>query len=830
MARTSPTLSARTDVVDTAPDEGAPIIIQPSPAVPPSPSERPVIEGLGTHVGSKTRPTWCANTRRKRVHRRVGGTLRRWKGLYVEDFPDPLAGAPISEDRAPELDMEAYMGSCGALANPRHFEVADLLTTTGMTDAAKDKHLKSTLYEDKTPWPNVSKMNEDVDKLRHGPDFHVHEIDVFDGRQPRVQYLVSRHIIKTMRHIFANRDFKKVFRTTPERHWLSPRKDQRMYGDTHSTDWWWREQEKMQGKGKVTIAPLIIATDQTTLSIMCGGQKAYPVYLTIGNIEKSTRRKTSKRAMILLGYLPIDAFEDVVNDDERRRLKADLVHRAMEKMLEPLREASENGVDMWCPDGRLRRVYPRIAAYMADWPEQNLQSCTSEGSCPVCTAKYGERGQCTETELRDREETLDALRGYFVHRDVGELRDLSLKPDERRFNRIPKLHMLGHYAHMIRELGTPDGYNTELPERLHIEYAKVPWRASNKVRPLPQMIKHIQRQEAIVIHRAYLDRYLGRDEDEEDEEAMEVVGANEGAVGDGGGREDVGQLENADVPEEDGEIDNSEGDDNEDETVGPFPPEPIAYPDPRRHIAVSPTKHNLPIKDVSKDYGASDLTSAITKFMTNRLGLAPHDVLLSHHNRVHVWHRLYLHHRPLPFAPFDSPRRDVVRASSAMFGPSGRVRKEPVWDIALYLEQPNRFRSHGGDSEEKHGIHRYRAGRVRTFFTLPGHLQHYYSGHLAYIEVFGAFDTSVSPFGKMHSTKPDLDSRNRRRTLVIPVTDIVMACHLVPKFHRLDKDLRLTAHTDVFAISDHFWLNHYYNRFFYQLMQHWRRRQPGMLD
>jgi hypothetical protein len=65
------------------------------------------------------------------------------------------------------------------------------------------------------------------------------------------------------------------------------------------------------------------------------------------------------------------------------------------------------------------------------------------------------------------------------------------------FNKITKLHMLRHWTHSIRELGTPDGYNTEGLEHLHIEYAKVLWRVSNKVRPLPQMVTYIQCQEAI---------------------------------------------------------------------------------------------------------------------------------------------------------------------------------------------------------------------------------------------------------------------------------------------------------------------------------------------
>ncbi|KAF8593705.1 hypothetical protein BDV93DRAFT_414248, partial [Ceratobasidium sp. AG-I] len=119
-----------------------------------------------------------------------------------------------------------------------------------------------------------------------------------------------------------------------------------------------------------TIAPLILATYQTMLSIMCGGQAAYPVYLTLGNINKHWCCKPSKRIMVLLGYLPVEVFEDVEDDDERRWMKANLIHRSMEKILELLKAASEERVEMWYPDSRLHHVYPRIAAYLADWPEQ----------------------------------------------------------------------------------------------------------------------------------------------------------------------------------------------------------------------------------------------------------------------------------------------------------------------------------------------------------------------------------------------------------------------------------------------------------------------------
>jgi hypothetical protein len=69
--------------------------------------------------------------------------LRRQGDLYVEAFPHPSAGAPISDERLPPIDLEAYMRSSGRLGDPKTFRTADVLMTTKLTDAAKDRHLKS---------------------------------------------------------------------------------------------------------------------------------------------------------------------------------------------------------------------------------------------------------------------------------------------------------------------------------------------------------------------------------------------------------------------------------------------------------------------------------------------------------------------------------------------------------------------------------------------------------------------------------------------------------------------------------------------------------------
>ena len=73
----------------------------------------------------------------------------------------------------------------------------------------------------------------------------------------------------------------------------------------------------------------------------------------------------------------------------------------------------------------------------------------------------------------------------------------------KHFN-IPKLHFILHYLECIRSLGSADGYNSESPERLHIDFAKAAYRASNKRDYVEQMAIWLQRQEALWMKDAYL--------------------------------------------------------------------------------------------------------------------------------------------------------------------------------------------------------------------------------------------------------------------------------------------------------------------------------------
>jgi hypothetical protein len=122
---------------------------------------------------------------------------------------------------------------------------------------------------------------------------------------------------------------------------------------------------------------------------------------------------------------------------------------------------------------------------------KGLRACTAILDF-IYLARYPSHDEVTLSYMKDALHRWQENRQFFIHTNIRD-----------DFN-IPKFHSLLHYITSIRLLGTTDNYNSELFERLHIDFAKDGWKASNHRDALPQMVKYVERKEKVGAFRSYV--------------------------------------------------------------------------------------------------------------------------------------------------------------------------------------------------------------------------------------------------------------------------------------------------------------------------------------
>jgi len=156
-------------------------------------------------------------------------------------------------------------------------------------------------------------------------------------------------------------------------------------------------------------------------------KQAWPVYISIGNIGKTTRRQPSKRAMIPLGYIPVTKLE-WMPATARTGVAYRLFHYCMSIIFKSMAEASKSGIDMVCADNHIRHIYPILAAYIADFPEQCLVAAVKECNCPICVINPELRGEPSNDEIRDPKWMLKILHSWGTPEEREEFINLGLRP------------------------------------------------------------------------------------------------------------------------------------------------------------------------------------------------------------------------------------------------------------------------------------------------------------------------------------------------------------------------------------------------------------------
>ncbi|KAH9164278.1 hypothetical protein EDB89DRAFT_2116298 [Lactarius sanguifluus] len=289
---------------------------------------------------------------------------------------------------------------------------------------------------------NTRELNDLVDS-------HLPEVLVGD----EVCEVFYRDIIQCIRALFRDPDLAPYLIFAPEKHYIDDERTERMYHDMHTGSWWWTTQATVEKVTPgATIVPVLVSTDKTQLTLF-RNKSAYPIYMTIGNIPKEVRRKTSLHSYVLLGYLPTTKLEQVVNQAKRKRLTANLYHACMRHILGPLVSAGKNGVFMSTAGGLVHWNHPILASFIGDYPEQVLATCSIYGDCPVCGTSKIDLSDFKPDDVppREMDRFLAALDSFWAD-SAGFLQTCS----EIRMKPVPQPFWLGlPHLNIYRSI-TPD--------------------------------------------------------------------------------------------------------------------------------------------------------------------------------------------------------------------------------------------------------------------------------------------------------------------------------------------------------------------------------------
>ena len=150
--------------------------------------------------------------------------------------------------------------------------------------------------------------------------------------------------------------------------------------------------------------------------------------------------KPTVHASILNGYIAVSKLECFL-ESNCQFSGYHRFHDRMRSLLDPLREAGKNGVDVVGVDGFVCHAYPILSAYVTDYPEQCLVT-NNKRQCPRCIAEYKKIGEPVQSMWRASDAILQAMADATQGVSSEEFDDLSLQPVSPFWKGLPHCNIV----------------------------------------------------------------------------------------------------------------------------------------------------------------------------------------------------------------------------------------------------------------------------------------------------------------------------------------------------------------------------------------------------
>ncbi|KAI6023000.1 hypothetical protein BKA83DRAFT_4493100 [Pisolithus microcarpus] len=146
----------------------------------------------------------------------------------------------------------------------------------------------------------------------------------------------------------------------------------RVYSEWMSSDRAWELQTQVPAGSM--LCGIILSSDKTNITNVCGGKVAHPLLISLANIRMNVQNKASSHAFLLTALMPIVEFIHPI-PRIRSVLEARLFHTCLDFILEPLKKAAQLGRMMADPLGNVRFCFTPLVAYIVNTPEACMLAC-----------------------------------------------------------------------------------------------------------------------------------------------------------------------------------------------------------------------------------------------------------------------------------------------------------------------------------------------------------------------------------------------------------------------------------------------------------------------
>ena len=145
-----------------------------------------------------------------------------------------------------------------------------------------------------------------------------------------------------------------------------------------------------------TLEPIRYASDVTFLTKSSGDTKAWPIYMTIGNILRRTRNKAAKHAIVLLELLPVlpKMLGVATRDAGQRQVNKEIICDMMEAIFAPIVALENSGLEFKCANANVQLSFPCLSAWIADYFENVILHGLQQSQCAVCEVLPELLGSC----------------------------------------------------------------------------------------------------------------------------------------------------------------------------------------------------------------------------------------------------------------------------------------------------------------------------------------------------------------------------------------------------------------------------------------------------